>query len=844
MLGFRLFVGVSVVLTMFLATESNAQFDDSAYRKYLEDHQGMTTQDLLNEYPAGVFKESVNIDLDKAQFFDAIDAQLDFTAYEKYLTSKHGFMVTERHSYPTFQAAFFDAYINDLPVYISSDAILHALHRSYDNILLGLEQDLLTVRLEEGLTKLRDELSSVAPFQDPQAERARLDADVYLTVALDLIKYPAFVAPIWSENTERVNALLQGIASETMASVVVFGDTPRSMDFSQFTPRGHYTRSEELKKYFKTMMWLGRTEIYITKPHGAQPEPTDDDIMSQCMLSVLLNQLATRSGAGAQFEEIDQIITRFVGKQDNLSLGGLNGVVGSLGIENLEVLRDPSRLESFQQASIDAGASQQILSQLLWSDPFSDKPITPAAAFMLMGQRFTIDSYVLANVVFDKVDDRMMPSPLDVMFVLGNDAAIQLLTPELQEFSYAVNLAGQRYLMERMDESFWSESLYSTWLSGIRALNPPTDRSGLPSFMQTGAWWQKSLNSQLMSWTELRHDNLLYAKQSYTGGAGCFYPDGYVEPVPELYSAISLFASEMSSFLKQYEQDDLQSITAMRETLDNIDAACLTLSSMASKSLNGTPYSDEERDLIDNWIVMGEQDWICVKYDEYDGIYPNLMYGVDQRVASLQPDFVVADVHTQPTDKAGNIVGRILHVATGEINTAVVVPNDPTDGCQSAYVGPVGSYYEHITSDFDRLTDERWAESYKFDSHTRPSWVYNYIANGDGVTMGDGQSLVTSVDDDDFASSELDLTVYPNPVDGVATIELSLSNEASALIRISITDMAGRSVATFEQVASGSMFSYDWNTLDSNGEPVTAGVYVVTASTNGKSATHLVAVQR
>ena len=29
-------------------------------------------------------------------------------------------------------------------------------------------------------------------------------------------------------------------------------------DYSQYIPRGHYTRSEELKKYFKAMMWYGR----------------------------------------------------------------------------------------------------------------------------------------------------------------------------------------------------------------------------------------------------------------------------------------------------------------------------------------------------------------------------------------------------------------------------------------------------------------------------------------------------------------------------------------------------------------------------------------------------------
>ena len=60
--------------------------------------------------------------------------------------------------------------------------------------------------------------------------------------------------------------------------------------------------------------------------------------------------------------------------------------------------------------------------------------------------------------------------------------------------------------------------------------------------MQTAAWWQHKMNSQLSSWTELRHDNLLYAKQSYTGGIICSYPYSYVEPVPEFFNSISVLA--------------------------------------------------------------------------------------------------------------------------------------------------------------------------------------------------------------------------------------------------------------------------------------------------------------
>ena len=57
----------------------------------------------------------------------------------------------------------------------------------------------------------------------------------------------------------------------------------------------------------------------------------------------------------------------------------------------------------------------------------------------------------------------------------------------------------------------------------------------------------------------------------------------------------------------------------------------------------------------------------------------------------------------------GNMVGPILHVATGSPRLMTVVVDTP-DGTR-ACVGAVSSYYEVVTEDFDRLTDERWAGS-------------------------------------------------------------------------------------------------------------------------------------
>ena len=135
----------------------------------------------------------------------------------------------------------------------------------------------------------------------------------------------------------------------------------------------------------------------------------------------------------------------------------------------------------------------------------------------------------------------MLPSSLDVLFALGNNAASDLLKPELEHYKYSLNLSGLRYLIDGYDNEFWEQSFYNRWLNTIKTLNAPTigEREKYPEFMKTAAWWQQKMNTQLASWAQLRHDNLLYAKQSYSGSFGCSNPDAFLEPMPEFYKVLS-----------------------------------------------------------------------------------------------------------------------------------------------------------------------------------------------------------------------------------------------------------------------------------------------------------------
>ena len=87
----------------------------------------------------------------------------------------------------------------------------------------------------------------------------------------------------------------------------------------------------------------------------------------------------------------------------------------------------------------------------------------------------------------------------------------------------------------------WAQNLYWGWLYCLLALlNAKGD--GYPAFMKREAWADKDLNAALGSWAELRHDTILYAKQSYARkGSMPLEKDthGYVEPNPELYGRLA-----------------------------------------------------------------------------------------------------------------------------------------------------------------------------------------------------------------------------------------------------------------------------------------------------------------
>ena len=132
-----------IISCLFIAqTLGQSQFSPDAYSLFLQENQNLSFENLHSKFlPQNTYYKGFddNTPLNEYAYFDSIMISYGLTDQEKELLGLNRFVVTERLDFDCFGTAFHDIYVKDLPVFISTDAILQALHASYDQILIDLE---------------------------------------------------------------------------------------------------------------------------------------------------------------------------------------------------------------------------------------------------------------------------------------------------------------------------------------------------------------------------------------------------------------------------------------------------------------------------------------------------------------------------------------------------------------------------------------------------------------------------------------------------------------------------------------------------------------------------------
>jgi hypothetical protein len=640
--------------------------------------------------------------------------RFEFSPEAQTMLAKNGFVVL-----PEMHPEFFMVYeinrYNGIPNLITTDAMLHNYHLFFEHLLKNAEENQLRMelqRLNQGmLESSQRQLEALKNTPWENAARRNLAFFAVGSRLLDpTIKIPREVKEVAETELQLIQSHNQTVISPLMA----MGSTPDELeslkeDYTQYIPRGHYTRSENLKSYFQNMMWYGRMNFRLKN---------EDETRSAVLMT-----LAVKDSPNIEsWEKIYQTTNFFVGESDDLGCMAYSGLLDEIyGADG-----------SLQTLINDSGKWQQFLSKAkelqgpkINSIPIFDANIQPdreleVKGFRLMGQRYTIDADIFQRLIYREVGEnqrgerRLLPKGLDIPAAMGSNEAYQILADEgqTQYQNYPQNMSRLRQYISGLNASVWHNNLYWSWMKTLRTLTEEKPQ-GYPSFMLNQAWIRKELNAFLGSWTELKHDTILYTKQNYAemggGGEGEIDDRGYVEPNPYCYANLASLAAMTREGLQArglIAERDAQSLQLM-------EALALNLKTIAEKELQNQALTAEEYELIRSFGGQLEHFWLETLRGQEGG---------RSMLLTNNPVMLVADVATAPPD-------TVLEEGNGYVHSIYAVV--PVDGKLRVVKGGIYSHYEFPWAANDRLTDEKWRELVENgQTPTAPGWTNAFAVDG------------------------------------------------------------------------------------------------------------------
>ncbi|WP_291723402.1 DUF3160 domain-containing protein [Bernardetia sp.] len=596
---------------------------------------------------------------------------------------QNGFVIVPNDNIQLFHVYEENDY-RQTPNFVTTDMYLQLFHMYFLYVLRTLEEEKfapMLANLCEGLYEANYKLAQKET--DPTLKEAAQWNSTYFAVALHLLNQknkPVVAAHKTFYDTEIKNVMA---AQDNVSEFLDYQNI--EFAYSLFKPRGHYTRKETLKNYFRAMMWIQTV-----------PQCLDND---KHLLRMALNAhfLNTEKSAGKSliqlYKGILEPTTFLIGEPDNLSTLNIVNLLGEIGIQSPQTLTQKAPLDALRKKlETLAKTLNKIKPEIEKSCP--DK-------INLMPQRYLVDNEILqrlVEVVEGKASKRPFPKGLDVLAAFGNEAAEKNLVEVYDEKNnwdeYMPRL--EKLQSKLKDYNEWDEAVYNKWIYTLLGSFEYDSRT--PVHLKSDAWDLKTLNTSLASWAELKHDAILYAEQPMAaecggGGPPDPYTLGYVEPNAVFWKRLLELVDLNATLLKKHNlyASFESKTTQMREQIE-------FLNKISEKQLSGQKLTEQEyRELeyIGGAVEMFTLSIIDNKFSYLDS-WENVT-GPDKSVA------VVADIYTNGVDinKKG-----ILHVGVGKVNDIFVIVE--IDGYLYLTRGGTFSYHEFVKALDTRLTDEEW----------------------------------------------------------------------------------------------------------------------------------------
>ncbi|MEX2134882.1 MAG: DUF3160 domain-containing protein, partial [Acidimicrobiia bacterium] len=305
-----------------------------------------------------------------------------------------------------FIGQFHEAYSNvglaaRQPLFVTTDAAYHYWHLAFSKALRDTEQIILLPILEDFAALLNQVAQDQAT--DHAGTNVALESErvvLYSELLLALLEMEE--GPL----SDEVEAEL-GLIRDHLD----FAESPTSgaaVDYSLFGPRGHYTRTPELTRYFLAMSVLGLNAFQL-----------DDN--AQVRTGLMMARAITASDdVSLMWSQIYEPTAFLVGLADDFTPAEM--VVAADAV-------DPEWRDAPEV--IDDEFVLDVVAELT---SMRDVAIDPERASMrVMGARFVLDSFILDQLIYPnvaKLEDgvpvgRFEGSPLDVAAAFGSEWAYQ-----------------------------------------------------------------------------------------------------------------------------------------------------------------------------------------------------------------------------------------------------------------------------------------------------------------------------------------------------------------------------------------------------------------------------------
>ena len=588
--------------------------------------------------------------------------------------------------------------------FVTADSLLHTYHLFYEYLQKNVEKQFL-------LADLQKMSEALLVFSKEQAEA--LKGSPFEAAAERNVDYFAVAAALSGgtpDVSERAKQELDLIneAGGLAASPLFTAGEEYLQDYSQFIPRGYYQGDEQLEKYFKTMMWFGQM-TFVQKN-----EELDR--------SALLCAAAIEQAAKKEWESIYLATSFLAGESDDAGVYEyvplIEQAYGTVP-ESQQIAEDEAAFQKFHELTGKMPAPK-INSMVIKETDDRDEKTT---GFRVMGQRFSVDAAIMQKLVYRDVSEnaekerRMLPDALDVPAALGSKEAQAILeeTTNVNDFpDYRTNLEWLRGEVNNASPATWHASVSAAWLNMLRPLLEEK-QEGYPDFMRSKEWTRKDLTTFLGSYTELKHDTVLYQKQvlSELGADGPIpeYDDrGYVEPEPLVYGRLAALSDKTTEGLASFGMISDED----KEYMGLLSELASRLKVISEKELREELPNEEEFDLIRNYGATLQHLWLrTVKTEGHSDVYKTTDF----------PAALVTDIATDPDSET------CLQIANAE--PAMIAALVYFDGGVHLVSGTMFQFYQFEQPISERMTDQTWRELCENSYGAKyfpslPTWISAY----------------------------------------------------------------------------------------------------------------------